>query len=347
MHKKKLFLLGVIVLAAVCVTSMLYADGKWNILQTQDMEDIRDYNAIAFVSPKEGWVAGISALEMDNPGYIGHTRNGGTTWEKAEVDVKRNLLSIYFFDRKNGWVVGDEGMIVGTKDGGKRWEVQTSKVDNSLYGVHFVNTKTGYAVGRSETILKTENGGKIWKILRGGEIPTGIGDDPEKVFNAIQFIGESTGWVAGVFIDPVASVQEALIQKTTDGAKTWVGQPTNVASILKDIFFVDAANGWTVGEDGIILHTTNGGDSWEIQTSGTEEHLLSVGFVDKNVGWAVGGDRGVNVIIHTSDGGETWENQSVTDDPIISKLPVNDVFILDAGHVWGTGNNGMVVQYSK
>ena len=83
-------------------------------------------------------------------------------------------------------------------------------------------------------------------------------------------------------------------------------QPTNIPDILEDIFFIDANNGWVVGENGIILHTTNGGDSWGIQTSGTEEKLLSVSFADSAVGWIVGG--GLRVLVHYPAYNQWWRN---------------------------------------
>ena len=346
MQTKRVVLLGVIALAVILATTILHAGGQWNILQQMDEEDIRDYNGIAFISTKEGWVAGVSALDMDSPGYIGHTRDGGATWEKAEVPINQMLNDIYFFDKKNGWAVGQEGMIVGTTDGGRRWDVQTSKVGNWLKGVHFVSPKIGYAVGMNETVVKTDNGGRQWNVLRGGEVASAVGDEETIVLNAVQFIDESTGWVTGVRISPEIGGQDGLVQQTTDGGQTWMDQPTNIPDILEDIFFVDANNGWAVGENGIVLHTTNGGNSWDIQTSGTEEKLLSVSFADSAVGWTAGGGLGVSVILHTADGGSTWEAQTI-DDPIISKVPANGIFVLDANNVWVTGNNGFVVSSSK
>ena len=346
MYQKRLFLLITgIVLAVVCITSTLYAGGKWDILQKQDQE-IRDYFAIAFISSQKGWVVGESILEMENKGYIGHTRDGAKTWEKVEVAIEETLSNIYFFDDKNGWAVGTGGVIVGTKNGGKRWDVQASKVDNWLHDVYFISPTVGYAVGDDETILETKTGGKPWKILQGGEIPTGVGDEDRTIFNAVHFIDESTGWVAGVKLSPSTDTQNGLIRKTTDGSVTWLDQPTNIEDILKDIFFIDASTGWAVGENGVVLHTTNGGDTWQTQSSGTAESLVSVRFANKDLGWAVGGDMGVNVIIHTTDGGNTWENQGV-EDSIVSKLPMYDVFALDEKHIWITGQNGVIMRYAK
>ena len=346
MFRKKVFLLGMIVLAVVLVTTLLHAGGQWNVLQQMDQEDVRDYNGVAFINSTEGWVAGVSALDMDSPGYIGHTTDGGSTWEKAEVTVAQMLTDIYFVDDKHGWAVGQQGLIVGTTDGGKRWDIQTSKVGNWLKGVHFVSPEVGYAVGMEETIVQTGNSGRQWNVLRGGEVASAVGDEETVVLNAVQFIDESTGWVTGVRISPETGGQDGLVQKTTDGGQNWMDQPTNIPDILEDIFFLDANNGWAVGENGIVLRTANGGDSWDIQTSGTEEKLLSVGFADSNTGWAAGGGLGVGILIHTTDGGATWATQ-IIDDPIISKVPANDIFVLDANNVWVTGNNGFIVSSSK
>ena len=239
MLTRRVVLLSVIVLAAVLATTLPQAEGQWNILQQRDNEDVRNYNGIAFVSPKEGWVAGVSELDMENPGYIGYTTNGGKTWEKQEAGdpINQMLTDIYFVDKKHGWAVGAAGMIVGTANAGKRWDIQTSKVGNDFKGVHFVSPKVGYAVGMNETIVQTDNGGKQWNLLRGGEVAAAVGDEETIVFNAVQFIDESTGWVTGVRISPETGGQDGLVQKTIDGGQSWADQPTNISDILEDISF--------------------------------------------------------------------------------------------------------------
>ena len=346
MYKQKLFRIGIIIiLAAVCITSALYAAGTWRILHETD-KDYNDYEAIAFVSPKKGWAVGVATLDMDNPGLLRETNDGGRTWEKVELDINKNLSNIYFYEKKHGWAVGDGGMIIHTKDGGRRWSFQQSNVFTWLFGVHFVNEKVGYAVGGYETVLKTTNGGRGvgWKMLSGGIIPEGQGNDPAYMYNAVYFADASTGWVAGLYVDPIAQTQNSVIRKTTDGGKTWNDQPANAEDMIKDIFFINASIGWAAGENGLILHTTNSGETWNIQESSTEELLKTIRFADENVGWAGGGEYGVSALIHTTDGGETWQTQTI-DHPKLSKRPVFDIFILEKKHVWLTGEQGMVLQY--
>lgn len=318
----------------------LPALGNWDILQKQDPE-IRDYMSIAFTNANTGWAVGVAPLELDNPGFIGYTTDGGKTWSKAEIDISAQLANIYFLDDKHGWAIGADGTIVSTSNG-RDWEPQTSKVGNGLKGIYFVNKDVGYAVGESDTILSTKNGGGSWKVLQGGQLGA-IGDDDANMYSAIQFLNEEIGWIAGVRVSPTTQSQFALIQKTVDGGQNWVTQATGKEDILEDIFFLDESMGWAVGENGVILHTSNGGETWMEQTSGTEEKLRSVRFADQNMGWTVGGDLGVGVILHTSDGGKTWEIQD-PGDSMVQRFQMNKVFILDGKQVWLAGGNGVILQ---
>src|SRR5436190_9106485 len=58
---------------------------------------------------------------------------------------------------------------------------------------------------------------------------------------------------------------------------------------LTSITFVDADNGWAVGDRGVIWHTIDGGRNWQRQDSPTSARLESVCFADAQTGWAAGG----------------------------------------------------------
>ena len=85
---------------------------------------------------------------------------------------------------------------------------------------------------------------------------------------------------------------------------------------LHDVSFVDAANGWAVGDRGAIWHTSTGGQQWQLQDSGVDCRLESVQFLDAKHGWAAGGmtqpytHTTVGVLLHTRDGGQTWKHDS-------------------------------------
>jgi hypothetical protein len=56
------------------------------------------------------------------------------------------------------------------------------------------------------------------------------------------------------------------------------------------VHFVDARDGWVVGEKGTILATTDGGASWQKRPSGVGVMLGRVYFADAKNGWTVGQD---------------------------------------------------------
>ncbi|GIW83745.1 MAG: hypothetical protein KatS3mg106_258 [Gemmataceae bacterium] len=109
---------------------------------------------------------------------------------------------------------------------------------------------------------------------------------------------------------------------------------------LYGIYFVDADEGWAVGDEGVIWHSVDGGKSWERQKSGTRASLRGVHFLTPYTGWAVGrreelGVGAVGVILQTRDGGWHWEELGWHQLP-----PLHGVRFFDERHgvVWGDGS---------
>jgi photosystem II stability/assembly factor-like uncharacterized protein len=77
--------------------------------------------------------------------------------------------------------------------------------------------------------------------------------------------------------------------------------------------FIDASEGWAVGDDGVVWHSIDGGKTWERQKTGTRASLRGVHFLTPYTGWAVGrvespcGAGSVGVMLRTTDGGIAWE----------------------------------------
>lgn len=59
-----------------------------------------------------------------------------------------------------------------------------------------------------------------------------------------------------------------VISATSYGQDGWVWQnPLPQGNALEGVYFTDASNGWSVGDNGTIMHTTDGGNNW------TPKHL--------------------------------------------------------------------------
>jgi len=140
---------------------------------------------------------------------------------------------------------------------------------------------------------------------------------------------------------PVFPVAAVLVALVAAGA---FGQPPVPFSDagLHAVQFIDASEGWAVGDDGAIWHSIDGGKTWERQKSGTRASLRGVHFLNPYTGWAVGrienpnGAGSVGVMLKTTDGGLRWEEVGLN---VLPGLHAVRFFDEKAGFVCGDGSD--------
>ena len=309
---------------------------------------------VYFRSASEGWCVGEG-------GILIHTTDGGQTWSHIETGTENNLHDLFIGER-TGWIVGDWGTVLKTTDSGQTFTQVDGEVfdEKSLKGIHFVDENQGWIVtyntptstnsGDAGYIYRTTDGGETWEVQFATEAA---------LFN-LHFIDKQTGWVVG---------DRRSVFVTTDGGDTWAfvtrgtnerhkssyGQPDYLGNeplhtfTLYDIDFVDAQNGWVVGDLGVILHTSSGGkEKWKHQRGGPRFHnsadavLLGVDFISKHIGWAVGEN---GTILHTRNGGVTWESQSSPSHLLVGVCaisPDEGYVVGDRGAILRTEDGGVV-----
>src|SRR6516162_11590698 len=90
------------------------------------------------------------------------------------------LHAVQFVDDREGWAVGDEGVVWHTIDGGTSWDRQPTGVRASLRSLHFLNPFTGWIAGREElphnagsvgVLLFTRDGGLKWQRVSMNAFP--------------------------------------------------------------------------------------------------------------------------------------------------------------------------------
>jgi photosystem II stability/assembly factor-like uncharacterized protein len=288
------------------------------------------------------------------------------------------LHAIQFMDDgKEGWAVGDEGVIWHTIDGGEHWERQPSGVNASLRSLHFLNPYTGWVAGREElpgggsggVLLYTSNGGLNWQRREFNRLP-GI--------NVVRFADEKVGYLAGDGSDQFPSgvfttsnsglswqpvpgprcpswLAGACIENRAVLAGAWTRLATvkadrvNMADVdalggrnLRGLHFL-GKRGVAVGQGGLLLVSDGGtGTSW------TPARQLGLQ-LEVQEAWdfhAVHGagrqlwvvGRPGSAVLHSKDLGETWEIQK-THQP----LPLHGVFFLDEKHGWAVGELGSIL----
>src|SRR5215469_56123 len=106
------------------------------------------------------------------------------------------IRAIQFVDEREGWAVGDDGVIWHSIDGGQTWERQYSGVRASFRALHFITPYTGWVVGRMEMpggvsrgiVLVTTDGGLKWAPMSTDSLPG---------LNCVRFFDQRNGIAAG------------------------------------------------------------------------------------------------------------------------------------------------------
>ncbi len=161
---------------------------------------------------------------------------------------------------------------------------------------------------------------------------------------SVFFVDRDHGFVVGA---------DETILRTANGGASWERVPLNWMDLLPDtlvergvitinlydIFFLNEASGWIVGDYGTILTTKDGGNSWHISNIGPYPSLFSIFFKDEREGWAVG-QNGFS--LRTRDGGRTWGKAPIGTEESLYCIRVHGdygVVVGDHGVIF-TSNNG-------
>ena len=85
---------------------------------------------VDFRSDELGWAVG-------ERGTILRTEDGGETWRAVRSPTRATLLAVQFASDDEGWIVGRGGVILRTEDGGQTWKGQDSGTRQNLYALFF------------------------------------------------------------------------------------------------------------------------------------------------------------------------------------------------------------------
>lgn len=288
---------------------------------------------VSFVTPSEGWA--VSQTWSPSGGRIIHTMDAGQTWQ-TQLETERSLNAVYFANARQGWAVGAKGVIATTANGGSTWTYQAAGTDFDLHDVYFVDPHYGWITGSSGgdgCVWRTADGGKHWT-------QSGLFEGwPSNAKYAVHFLSRTRGYIAGVAATS-NSDKHGSVWSTTDGGDTWAEKP--FGGQYGDVWglsFINANEGWAVGNGGLIAHTTNGGDSWELQAGGSGYDLRDVVFLDAQRGYAVGLTENV---LKTTNGGQTWTKEQVTNMARTwSGVYYYGISVPDSFHAWLAGYYGV------
>jgi photosystem II stability/assembly factor-like uncharacterized protein len=266
---------------------------NWEIQNSTIQTFITD---IYFSDHNNGWAITLRDVFPFNTVLL-KTTNGGDLWFAEDFhDNTAFMRTIFFFDSLTGFIGGS--YIAYTSDGGLNW--QRAEVDSNMvsgfpvYEFNFYNRQLGYACGGRIDIA-----GVIWKTTNSGLNWMAQGISPDEIFdvyiidslNAITLSGDPEGFYgianirtsdAGItwdynellFYGLSFSIDFRTYNEgwsasgykfifTSDRGETWSEVETPDSSIVYDLQFLDARNGYAVGGEGNILKFMAPRDSTE------------------------------------------------------------------------------------
>lgn len=232
-------------------------------------------NAIHFVSPTVGWIAGADAGQS---GVVLKTTDGGESWVFSRLAFKQIPTSLFFVDEQTGWMGGvsapdeeDEDSrgeasdLLYTSDGGRTWQSQR-RLSISITDIFFLDHKTGWVSGYRGSIYHTADGGRSWDTQRSElETPDNVPNRPEFdasnfIIQGVWFFDAQNGFAAAANVDGTAG--RAL--GTTNGGNVWSQKWIVPDSGVKDVAMISPSEAWAIVQtsNGYVYRTVDAGRAW-------------------------------------------------------------------------------------
>ncbi len=338
------------------------ANCSYNIVPTEQFLAANDTAATSITVSVNGngcnWTAATNASWVTiNFGATGSGNGNVTLSVTPNTGFTRNAYVIVAGQLATITQAGTGAVAIG------RWATQASGTTNQLNHVFFLDDNQGWTVGANSTARSTSNGGTAWN---GFTVSA-----PPQNFNSVRFFDTTNGWVGGEKvtaitanggsswprIDFTSGTRNRLFPVNTTNAfgvgersgggfhaSTFIllalgfGQETpalTTLSTLRDIYFPNSDNGWSVGDKGQIFRLTKGGNFFEEQTGATTQTLNGIFALDLGTAWAVG-DGGL--ILKTINGGQSWLIQ-----PSGVTIALRDIHFLNADRGWAVGDGGVIL----
>ena len=293
-----------------------------NLSTKYQKDEYQFFYSTFFTDSLKGWIVGGNYYA-----FILKTTDGGINWTE-EVNNNSEMMHHFYrirfsnsTSRKNGWIVGQFGMIYRTTNEGDTWIPQREK-NYYLNSIYFIDENYGWAVGDSGIILHTTNGGYDWErqILADSTL-----------LSSVYAIDEQNVIAVGSIIKGLSIYNRtALLVRTTDGGLTWKKQVFDSLYGLSSITFVNDSVGWISGRE-VILKSIDRGNTWQSIRSNTGGTYNRIQFIDDTTGW-VSSYLG-NSLLKTVDGGVSWNTQLVD-----SGLSLYAFQFTNADYGWAVGD---------
>lgn len=283
--------------------------------------------------------AGQRLVAVGQRGHILFSDDQGQSWQQAKVPTRQMVTAVTFADKRLGWAVAHDGLILQTQDGGQSWEIQ----HDGLAAQKASNLK------RERDLKHKVNDLQEQLSQTPAEQSSDLRDELDEAKDDLEIIQErlaeeqstsplldvyfadkNRGWATGAFGKMLA---------TNDGGKTWRDISTEVGN--EEEFHINAVTGegdnvFLVGEYGLVIRSQDLGKSWEVLEIDYDGTFFAAELNNNKL--VIAGLRG-NAFI-SSDLGDNFIQAKTNTDLSLSGIAVSKS---DPQHVVLVGSGGAVI----
>ena len=215
----------------------------------------------------------------------------GQSWVPQVNPSPGVMFSVYAYSSDVAWASGEYGKVLYTSNGGATWFNRSNAIFDSsnVLSIHALDANSAICVCYI-------NGGKVFKSTNQGLSWQTMYSRQSTVFNDIQFVNSTTGFVFG---NPTPADVRYYIIKTTNAGATFdttsVARPTapniNAQIMSNATYLMQPGVGgpvyiWFGTNNGKVFFSTNTGTSWQSGTPQSNDPVLSITFVTTLNGYA-------------------------------------------------------------
>ncbi|MCE1164018.1 MAG: YCF48-related protein [Bacteroidetes bacterium] len=201
--------------------------------------------------------------------------------------------SVYFLNKRLGFICGDSGAVMRTTNGGFNWSpLNTGTAAVKYNSIYFLDSLNGALAGNNGYIYITSNGGASWTIqtsgtarnllkikyfqggiVSAGEYGTFVIKDDTAAFKSVNMRIDSD--IRGLAGNSIGKVHlcggGGFIRNNSNGSKAFLNFEINpMVADLKDICYTDSLTGFAVSSlNQAVIKTTNGGANWQLSPGTT------------------------------------------------------------------------------
>jgi predicted outer membrane repeat protein len=142
------------------------------------------------------------------------------------------------------------------------------------------------------------------------------------------------------FIENKIEYEEEFLNEVSGSGTTQIGAGSmGTNENLRGVSYIDAQNGFIVGDNGTIIKLTQNGTVWQFKRANTTKNLNKVYFLTQNVGYIIGRNA---VILKTVDGGENW--LKVYEDTPATDINLYDLVFTSSENGFAVGEGGRIMK---